>query len=99
MMGGYKEDSDLQGLVGKGASTCYNFTHWSYIDTFIYFSHERVSLPPSHWINAAHSNNTVRPSSFYQGQAEERRNGKQERTKRKRDKKIAREYMSNYKRK
>lgn len=34
----------------------YNFTHWAHIDTFIYFSHHTLTIPPPHWINAAHRN-------------------------------------------
>ena len=34
----------------------YNFTHWTHIDTFIYFSHHTLTIPPPHWINAAHRN-------------------------------------------
>ncbi|OCH93261.1 hypothetical protein OBBRIDRAFT_749870 [Obba rivulosa] len=32
----------------------YTFNFWSYCDTFIYFSHHRVTVPPSGWTTAAH---------------------------------------------
>ena len=28
-------------------------THWERVDTFIYFSHERVTIPPAAWADAA----------------------------------------------
>ncbi|GAA5984913.1 hypothetical protein JCM11641_003624 [Rhodosporidiobolus odoratus] len=36
----------------------YTFQQWDKIDTFIYFSHHRVSPSPSGWIRAAHTNGT-----------------------------------------
>ncbi|KAF8185185.1 glycoside hydrolase family 85 protein [Pholiota molesta] len=33
---------------------CYTFNFWSSCDTFIYFSHHRVTVPPPGWISAAH---------------------------------------------
>lgn len=42
--GGYTEK-----LHQKG----YTFEHWACVDTFVYFSHKRVSLPPPGWIRAA----------------------------------------------
>ncbi|GAA6012154.1 hypothetical protein JCM10207_005150 [Rhodosporidiobolus poonsookiae] len=44
--GGYCERDDERG---------YTFQHWEAIDTFIYFSHHRVSCPPRDWIRAAHT--------------------------------------------
>ncbi|KDR71031.1 hypothetical protein GALMADRAFT_801556 [Galerina marginata CBS 339.88] len=32
----------------------YTFNFWSTCDTFIYFSHHRVTVPPPGWISAAH---------------------------------------------
>ena len=36
--------------------------HWHLMDTFVYFAHDLVSLPPPGWTNAAHLNGVkVRP--------------------------------------
>ncbi|KAF8875995.1 glycoside hydrolase family 85 protein [Infundibulicybe gibba] len=43
--GGYTES--LFGLS-------YTFNFWSVCDTFVYFSHHRVTVPPPGWVNAAH---------------------------------------------
>ncbi|KAF9449023.1 glycoside hydrolase family 85 protein [Macrolepiota fuliginosa MF-IS2] len=43
--GGYVEDP--QGFT-------YTFNYWSLCDTFVYFSHHRVTIPPPGWVNAAH---------------------------------------------
>ncbi|KAG0024932.1 hypothetical protein BGZ82_010304 [Podila clonocystis] len=56
MDGGYKEDAAPQ---GNDYSEIYNIQYWSHIDTFIYFSHNRVSIPPPVWTNAAHRNGVL----------------------------------------
>ncbi|KAI0689105.1 glycosyl hydrolase family 85-domain-containing protein [Cytidiella melzeri] len=43
--GGYSE---------KPSSLAYTFNFWSLCDTFIYFAHHRVTIPPSGWTTAAH---------------------------------------------
>lgn len=43
--GGYTEAPD---------ALAYTFNFWSYCDTFIYFAHHMITIPPSGWINAAH---------------------------------------------
>lgn len=53
---GYKEDAAPQ---GNDYSVIYNIQYWSHIDTFIYFSHNRVSIPPPVWTNAAHRNGVL----------------------------------------
>ncbi|KAI8880245.1 glycoside hydrolase family 85 protein [Backusella circina FSU 941] len=53
MAGGYKEDRDIQ---GNDYDTIYYCEYWHFVDTFIYFSHKRVSIPPVNWINACHRN-------------------------------------------
>ncbi|CAH1764963.1 6442_t:CDS:10, partial [Entrophospora sp. SA101] len=45
--GGYKENHFDLG---------YSIQYWQYIDIFIYFSHQRIAIPPSQWTNAAHRN-------------------------------------------
>ncbi|KAJ1340801.1 hypothetical protein BSLG_004583 [Batrachochytrium salamandrivorans] len=37
-------------------SSIYTIQYWQYIDDFIYFSHERFSIPPVVWTTAAHRN-------------------------------------------
>jgi len=34
----------------------YRFEHWSNIDSFIYFGHYRLTIPPPSWVNQAHRN-------------------------------------------
>ncbi|KAF9948216.1 hypothetical protein BGZ72_009848 [Mortierella alpina] len=53
MAGGYKEDFLPQ---GNDYSGIYSIQYWNHIDTFIYFSHHRISIPPPVWTNAAHRN-------------------------------------------
>ncbi|EKM58962.1 glycoside hydrolase family 85 protein [Phanerochaete carnosa HHB-10118-sp] len=42
------------GYTEKPDALAYTFNFWSHCDTFIYFAHNRVTIPPSGWINAAH---------------------------------------------
>ncbi|XP_054000563.1 uncharacterized protein LOC128888008 isoform X2 [Hylaeus anthracinus] len=51
MKGGYLEDRFIGGSKSHDA---YLFYHWSVIDTFVYFSHYFITIPPFGWINAAH---------------------------------------------
>ncbi|XP_015783920.1 cytosolic endo-beta-N-acetylglucosaminidase-like isoform X2 [Tetranychus urticae] len=53
MKGGYLEDRFIDGDDNHEA---YRFFHWNLVDTFIYFSHYFISIPPITWINAAHVN-------------------------------------------
>ncbi|KAF9980304.1 hypothetical protein BGZ75_008582 [Mortierella antarctica] len=53
MAGGYKEDFLPQ---GNDYSSIYSIQYWNHIDTFIYFSHHRIGIPPPVWTNAAHRN-------------------------------------------
>lgn len=36
-----------------------NLSTWQFIDVFIYFSHNRVSIPPPSWISCAKKHNTI----------------------------------------
>ncbi|KAH8105427.1 glycosyl hydrolase family 85-domain-containing protein [Cristinia sonorae] len=42
------------GYIESPSHRSYTFNFWSHCDTFIYFSHHRVTVPPSGWITAAH---------------------------------------------
>ncbi|CAH1795243.1 unnamed protein product [Owenia fusiformis] len=50
---GYLEDRFSQ---GSSQDEAYRFYHWQYADSFVYFSHKLVTIPPSCWTNAAHRN-------------------------------------------
>ena len=41
---------------GSNNSNDFSFYHWNLIDTFIYFSHHFITVPPESWTNAAHEN-------------------------------------------
>ncbi|XP_020291073.1 cytosolic endo-beta-N-acetylglucosaminidase 1 isoform X2 [Pseudomyrmex gracilis] len=51
MKGGYLEDRFLWGSTSHDS---YVFYHWNVVDTFVYFSHHFVTIPPYGWIKAAH---------------------------------------------
>ncbi|XP_069786339.1 cytosolic endo-beta-N-acetylglucosaminidase isoform X2 [Narcine bancroftii] len=51
MEGGYLNDRYIQGVCDKNP---FVFYHWLYIDIFVYFSHQLVTIPPACWTNAAH---------------------------------------------
>ena len=50
--GGYNEDRFADG--GDSEKFPYVFQRWSLIDSFCYFSHNFVTIPPPGWIAAAH---------------------------------------------
>ncbi|KAL4424425.1 hypothetical protein ABPG77_005668, partial [Micractinium sp. CCAP 211/92] len=52
MAGGYGEDRLVQGGSDSGF---YVLRHWACLDTFVYFSHHLVTIPPPGWIDAAHT--------------------------------------------
>lgn len=51
MMGGYLEDRFVYGSMKPDS---YRFHHWQQIDSFVYFSHHMVTIPPLGWISAGH---------------------------------------------
>jgi len=52
MAGGYHEDAWAQGCK---CTDPFYISHWHLIDTFVYFSHSFVTIPPPGWINSAHT--------------------------------------------
>jgi mannosyl-glycoprotein endo-beta-N-acetylglucosaminidase len=55
MMGGYTEyDRWTQGRDGSDEG--FWIKDWDLIDTFVYFSHHLITIPPPCWIDAAHRN-------------------------------------------
>ena len=59
---------------GSDNKALYRFTHWQYIDTFIYFSHARVSYPPPGWTDSAHRNGVRSLATFnIEGESSESR--------------------------
>ncbi|KAI0368431.1 hypothetical protein BV20DRAFT_969248 [Pilatotrama ljubarskyi] len=42
------------GYTESPTAPSYTFNFWAYCDTFIYFAHHRITIPPSGWITAAH---------------------------------------------
>ncbi|KAI9360410.1 glycosyl hydrolase family 85-domain-containing protein [Zopfochytrium polystomum] len=67
MAGGYKADALPQGYLGYDATTQYSLQYWMLVDQFIYFSHERFSVPPSCWTNAAHRHGATFIAEWEQG--------------------------------
>ncbi|XP_049632104.1 cytosolic endo-beta-N-acetylglucosaminidase isoform X1 [Suncus etruscus] len=61
MMGGYLDDRFIQGCE---AQYPYSFYHWQYIDTFVYFSHHLVTIPPVGWTNSAHRHGVYMLGTF-----------------------------------
>ena len=57
--GGYLEsDASMDTVFGCDQSSEYCFTFWGFCGVFCYFSHERISVPPTAWIKAARANCT-----------------------------------------
>lgn len=45
-------------------SFSYRYFHWAHTDIFIYFSHQRLSIPPAGWTDTAHRNGTFCLGTF-----------------------------------
>jgi hypothetical protein len=52
----YWPDFDLGAQGSASTGNVYNFSHWQYLDSFYYYFHQLVSVPPTVWVNAAHRN-------------------------------------------
>ena len=52
--GGYLPHEAAQGV--ESSATVYTCEYLQYIDTFVYFSHKLVAIPPVSWINLMHKN-------------------------------------------
>ncbi|XP_077491232.1 cytosolic endo-beta-N-acetylglucosaminidase-like isoform X2 [Amblyomma americanum] len=51
LMDGYLDDRFVHGCRNTSS---YRFFHWQVINSFVYFSHNMVTIPPPGWISAAH---------------------------------------------
>lgn len=56
--GGYTlPEAASDGVTGEECppdADLWRFNHWAYVDIFVYFSHQRVTIPPVGYIQAAH---------------------------------------------
>lgn len=59
---GHQEDRYYQGHAAV-SDTLFQIFDWDLIDSFIYFSHDRLIVPPSTWIHVAHRHGTK--ASFF----------------------------------
>ena len=51
-------------VQGYPSANCYRIYHWQYINIFIYFSHNFITIPPPCWTNAAHKHGVVVLGTF-----------------------------------
>uniref|UniRef100_H2YKH1 Cytosolic endo-beta-N-acetylglucosaminidase TIM barrel domain-containing protein n=1 Tax=Ciona savignyi TaxID=51511 RepID=H2YKH1_CIOSA len=63
MSGNYLDDRFAQQIVGKRTLE-YQLSYWSLVDTFVYFSHHFITIPPVGWINACHTNGVLTLGTF-----------------------------------
>lgn len=55
VQGGYTEQETS---TRADIERAYTINQWDLIDTFVYFSHHLVTIPPAQWIAVAHRNGT-----------------------------------------
>lgn len=60
--GGYYDDCWLHGFSSRNID--YRFYYWQNTHVFIYFSHERVAIPPPYSTNIAHANGCLSLGTF-----------------------------------
>ena len=53
---GVWEDRYCQGF--NGSDQYFQIFDWDLIDSFVYFTHDRLTVPPPGWINVAHKHGT-----------------------------------------
>ncbi|GLB33215.1 putative glycosyl hydrolase family 85 [Lyophyllum shimeji] len=60
------------GYTESPTALSYTFNWWSSCDTFVYFSHHRVTVPPPGWITAAHRQGVkILGTLIFEGDGEE----------------------------
>ncbi|VDN50979.1 unnamed protein product [Dracunculus medinensis] len=64
MRGGYLPEERLEGCVINELTNPYIFFHWWYIDIFVYFSHNFITIPTVGWINQAHQHGVLILGTF-----------------------------------
>lgn len=57
LKGGYLDDRFEDGTYCDQQP--YVFFSWQYLDAFIYFSHNFITIPPRGWVSAAHTNGVL----------------------------------------
>ncbi|VDK51475.1 unnamed protein product [Anisakis simplex] len=64
MAGGYLPEERFTGCQITEKSTPFIVMHWWYMDIFVYFSHQFITIPPVGWINQAHSHKVMVLGTF-----------------------------------
>ncbi|VDM43463.1 unnamed protein product [Toxocara canis] len=59
MKGGYLPEESVNGCQITHSSKPYIVLHWWYMDVFVYFSHQFVTIPPVGWIDQAHAHGVI----------------------------------------
>lgn len=59
MKGGYLEEEKVDGSEIMESSSPFTLFHWWYVDIFVYFSHNFITIPPVGWINQAHMHGVI----------------------------------------
>ena len=56
--GGYLGDKYCGGNFKENSQNEYFFVDWSFVDIFIYFSHNFITIPPVVWVDSSHLHHT-----------------------------------------
>ncbi|KAH7944243.1 hypothetical protein HPB52_017580 [Rhipicephalus sanguineus] len=62
IQGCYQQDRFVHGCANPNS---YRFYHWQVIDSFAYYSHYMVTIPPPGWISAAHRHGVKVLGTFF----------------------------------